>query len=149
MLVVSCKYDPWYSGAAELLGAKHNKGSIRWRPLNLQGDNIFLSRNNNFANINLLEALGVFHKPHVAAGHADGQAHSEVPSLLHGCQQVWAGVQQTREELRQEMLGLMDQALAKCRADFSLLLGISTCAGGPAGLDLTSLLLAILVGVSR
>ena len=34
-------------------------------------------------------------------------------------------------------------------ADFSLLLGISTCAGGPAGLDLTSLLLAILVGVSR
>ena len=35
------------------------------------------------------------------------------------------------------------------RADFSLLLGISTCAGGPVGLDLTSLLLAILVGVSR
>ena len=34
-------------------------------------------------------------------------------------------------------------------ADFSLLLGISICAGGPAGLDLTSLLLAILVGVSR
>ena len=34
-------------------------------------------------------------------------------------------------------------------ADFSLLLGISTCAGGPAGLDLTSLLLAILVGGSR